>query len=76
MQTCGECGSNLQIIRGEPYHYVGCGLNNVYLHGINQYKCPRCGESGPEIPKVEALVCFECRGLSKKGVAQRHPFRT
>lgn len=58
MQTCWECGSNLQIIRGEPYHYVECGLDNVYLHGINQYRCPRCGEDGPEIPKVEELHLF------------------
>ena len=37
MQTCWKCGNKLQVIKDRPYHYVECGLNNVYLYGSTQY---------------------------------------
>jgi len=55
MQTCWKCGNKLQVIKDKPYHYVECGLNNVYLYGITQYECIECGEAGPEIPRVGEL---------------------
>lgn len=55
MKTCWECGEKLQVIKGEPYHYTESGLDNVYLHGIIQYKCAKCMEGGPEIPNIQEL---------------------
>ncbi len=55
MQTCWNCEGKLQVIKDKSYHYVECGLDNVYLYGIIQYQCIECGEGGPEIPKVEEL---------------------
>ncbi|HPQ44920.1 MAG TPA: helix-turn-helix domain-containing protein [Syntrophales bacterium] len=55
MKVCWECGEQLQVINNKVYHYKESGLDNVYLHGIVQYKCPKCGQGGPEIPKIEEL---------------------
>jgi hypothetical protein len=38
-----------------PYHYVGSGLNNVYLVGISYYVCPECGKQAAEIPAIKEL---------------------
>jgi hypothetical protein len=37
MQTCWKYGNKLQVIKDRPYHYVECGLNNVYLYGSTQF---------------------------------------
>jgi len=55
MNFCWECGSTLTIIKDKPYHYTECGLENVYLHGIIQYECSACGETGAEIPRIKEL---------------------
>jgi putative transcriptional regulator len=55
MKTCWECGGEMQVIKDKPYCYKESGLDNVYLHGIIQYKCKKCGECGPEIPNIEEL---------------------
>jgi len=55
MKTCWECDEKLQVIKDASYHYTECGLDNVYLHGIIQYKCTKCKAGGPEIPNIEEL---------------------
>lgn len=55
MNTCIHCKEECQVIKGKPYHYTECGLDNVYIHGVNQYRCPKCGETAVEIPKVKDL---------------------
>lgn len=55
LKTCWACGGELEVIKNEPYHYIESGLDNVWLYGINQYKCENCGEGGPELPKVDSL---------------------
>ena len=55
MDTCWKCNNKLQIIKNKAYHYTECGLNNIYLQGIIQYKCPECGEAGAEIPHIKDL---------------------
>ena len=55
MKKCWVCGGDLEAIKDKPYHYKESGLDNVYLHGIIQYKCCKCGEEAPEIPNIEEL---------------------
>lgn len=55
MDTCWKCENKLEVIKDKPYHYTECGLNNIYLQGILQYKCPKCRESGAEIPHIKDL---------------------
>jgi putative zinc finger/helix-turn-helix YgiT family protein len=55
MKKCWVCGGDLEAIKDKPYQYKESGLDNVYLHGIIQYKCCKCGEEAPEIPNIEEL---------------------
>lgn len=55
MKKCWVCGKDLEVIKDKPYHYKESGLDNVYLHGIIQYKCSGCGEEAAEIPNIEDL---------------------
>ena len=49
MKKCWVCEKDLEVIKDKPYHYKESGSDNVYLHGIIQYKCSGCGEEAPEI---------------------------
>ena len=55
MKKCWVCEKDLEVIKDQPYHYKESGLDNVYLHGIIQYKCSGCGEEAAEIPNIEDL---------------------
>jgi putative zinc finger/helix-turn-helix YgiT family protein len=37
------------------YRYTESGLNNVVLKGILAYKCPKCKEINPIIPRIKEL---------------------
>ena len=55
MEKCWNCGGTLEVIRDQPYRYSESGLDNVYIHGLLQYRCPECGETAVEIPMIKAL---------------------
>lgn len=55
MEKCWNCEGTLEVIRDQPYHYTESGLDNIYLHGLLQYRCTECGEMGAEIPMIKAL---------------------
>ncbi len=40
----------------KPYHFVDCGLPNVYLAGIRYFVCRKCGKRAAEIPAVKQLL--------------------
>ena len=67
MEFCWVCGGKLEIIRDRSYHYRECGLDNVYLYGIIQYRCPECGEEAPEIPELKGLHLLIAKELVCKG---------
>ena len=53
--NCYQCKEKLQVIKGQPYNYKESGLDNVVLHGINQYKCHKCKDTFVSIPQIEFL---------------------
>ena len=55
MKKCWICGNDLAVIKDKAYHYKESGLDNVFLHGIIQYKCNHCDEEAPEIPNLKEL---------------------
>lgn len=69
MKTCYSCGSNIKVIKDQPYKFAECGLN-VVLYGITQYECPNCKETYAAIPNVSKLhriigthICRERKAL-------------
>ena len=52
-KSCLSCGGSLQSL-DQSYHYLECGLPNVYLEGV-QSKCEQCGEIEVTIPNVPGL---------------------
>jgi hypothetical protein len=38
-----------------PYHYVGSGLQSVYLVGVTYYVCAECNKQAAEIPGMKEL---------------------
>jgi putative zinc finger/helix-turn-helix YgiT family protein len=65
MEKCLHCNTALEVIKDKSYHYKESGLDFVYLVGVLQYRCPKCGEMSVEIPRIndlhlligKALIC-------------------
>jgi len=51
---CSVCNKPLYKT-SELYHYTECGLDNVYLEGIDIYKCENCGNMEAKIPRIDEL---------------------
>jgi len=39
-----------------PYHFVGCGLRDVYLVGVKYSVCAVCGNQAAELPVIGKLL--------------------
>lgn len=55
---CIECGnetSKRRATRDEPYRFLGSGLKNVYLAGIDVEECKSCEVEYPTIPRLPDL---------------------
>jgi putative transcriptional regulator len=55
MERCLKCDGLLEIIKDQPYHYKESGLDYVWLIGVLQYKCKKCGDKSVEIPCINEL---------------------
>jgi len=54
---CPNCNSETVSIKNK-HHYTECGLDDVFLEGVNVYECS-CGEefvSIPAIPELHSLI--------------------
>src|SRR2546429_572035 len=52
----------------EPYHFVDCGLPNVYLVGIRYFRC-ECTRELVDIPAIKQLMNLIARDLVEKDSA-------
>lgn len=52
----------------KPYHFLECGLPNVYLVGIRHFEC-ECGEKSVEIPAIKQLMSLIARHTVMKNQA-------
>lgn len=59
---CNECGKEMKLVTGKPYHYTESGLDNIYLADIPVHRCT-CGETAVEVPNVEELHTIIAGGL-------------
>lgn len=53
--VCSNCGSGAKGRIGN-YRFVESGLKNVFLHGIELIRCPRCKNIDPVIPSMNRLM--------------------
>ncbi len=65
MMTCPTCRTVMKVRRG-PYKYTESGLPNLTLHGIDQYSCPKCGETAVAIPRPVELHRLIARAIIRK----------
>jgi DNA-binding transcriptional regulator YiaG len=55
---CDDCNIEMRVDRAtreNPYRFDRCGLDNVFLIGIERYVCPRCKAIYPMIPRIQEL---------------------
>lgn len=55
---CEECKIEMLVERAtneRPYRFERCGLDHVYLIGIEKHVCPRCRAVYPVVPKIQEL---------------------
>lgn len=62
---CGICKKEEMIEARESYHYLECGLPNVFLDIVVR-KCRQCGNVMPLIPSLSKLHDAIARGIVKK----------
>ena len=49
-----------------PYHFVECGLPNVYLVGIDYYVCGKCEKQSADIPFLKDLMIKIARAVVRQ----------
>ncbi|MBV8451185.1 MAG: hypothetical protein JOZ29_02780 [Deltaproteobacteria bacterium] len=52
--------------RENPYRFDRCGLDDVFLIGIERHICPRCNAIYPIIPRIQELHTAIASVLSEK----------
>lgn len=62
MKTCTACGSSCTSQTGR-WHYVECGLDNVFVNGIEIRTCSGCGKQSAVIPAVLQLHAVIAQAL-------------
>jgi len=62
---CMSCNTDMARHEGE-YHYAECGLDNVYLLGVDWWRCPSCGNEAAAIPEMEQLHRLIARMLVRR----------
>jgi DNA-binding transcriptional regulator YiaG len=63
---CSESLAESIATAKSPYHYVGSGLDNVYLSGVKYYLCQTCGMQSAEIPALKELFTAIARTIVQK----------
>lgn len=61
---CFDCNKDMTVAK-EVYHYTESGLDNVYLHNVEVYRC-ECGEEFASIPAIIKLSSVIGLNLIKK----------
>lgn len=55
---CHNCGNDLECVK-EKWHYTESGLDNIFLEGVDVFRCSVCGEeivSIPSMPKLNTVI--------------------
>ena len=52
---CDICQGNIASKTRQTYHYIECGLDNVYLKNVDVRICASCNEQSARIPRILEL---------------------
>lgn len=52
---CELCSGKTKILKGQTWHYLESGLDNVYLLNVEVRVCSACAEKSPRIPRINEL---------------------
>lgn len=63
---CEICGGSTEVRKGQTYHYIECGLNNVYLDNIELRVCKACGTATPRLRRILDLHATIARAVALK----------
>lgn len=63
---CVECGAVMVELERKPYHYVESGLDNIYLYGVVEFRCPKCKNEMVRIPHPLQLHIILAMAISQK----------
>ena len=61
----------MQALMGQTYHYVECGLDNIFLCNIELLTCERCKCVEPLLPRVKLIHSTIARAIA----LQPYPLR-
>ena len=61
---CELCGGATAIRTGQKYHYIECGLDNIYLENIEFRVCESCGVVTPRISRILDLHTTIARAVA------------
>jgi hypothetical protein len=71
---CEECELEMVLriaSKDAPYAYTLSGLKDIFLSGIEVYRCPKCGGEAPCIPRIADLHRVIAHDLLKKSLRLR-----
>ncbi len=52
---CELCNGETEILKGQTWHYVESGFDNVYLRNIEVRTCLSCDAKSPRFPRILEL---------------------
>ena len=52
---CDRCGGHTEILKGQTWHYVEFGLDNVYLRNLEIRRCTACDAKALRLPCINDL---------------------
>jgi len=63
---CRDRAEKREATYEKPYHFVECGLPNVYLVGIEYHVCEKCSKQSADIPFLSDLMVKIARAVVKQ----------
>ncbi len=68
MNICMSCGKKMIKKKSTSYHYIDCGLKNIYLVGITILRCTNtdCDDEEVVLPNQEQLHELIAQSLAKQ----------
>jgi putative transcriptional regulator len=73
IMKCDNCQGNIVTKTQHSYHYLECGLDNVYLKNVNVRTCESCGEKTLRVARILELHETIARGVALQPCPLRGP---